>query len=52
MNTKNTKYSLSNRVSKEKRQYKNRCPNQKKKQSYLKRKKIFLNELTLKQVKK
>ena len=39
MNFKNIEYFLSNRISKRKRQYRNECSNQKKKQSYSKRKK-------------
>ena len=45
MDVENIEYSLSNQISKEKRQYRNRCPNQKRKQSHSKRKKNIFKRI-------
>ena len=39
MDFKNTRHSLSNRISKRERQHRSECPNQKRKQDHFKRKK-------------
>ena len=52
MDIKNTEYFISNRISKKKRQHRNRCLNETRKQDHSKKKKIFLNKLILNEVKK
>ena len=48
INTRNTRYFLPNRILKEKRQYRNGCTNQKRKQSHSKRKKNISKRINTK----
>ena len=52
MNTRNTEYPLSNRISKRKRQYRNGHFNKTKKSGYIKRKKNILEWVISKEDKK
>ena len=45
MDVENIEYFLSDRISKRKRQYRNRCPNQKRKQGHSKRKKNIFERI-------
>ena len=47
MDIKNTEYSISDRISKRERQYRNRCSNKTRKQDNFKRKKNILERINV-----